>query len=91
LLWISDGVLHTTPTGDTGILASVTVDLLREWAVAEDVPFEPELVTRDALRGVGGAWLASSVRGVCPIATLDGQPLHVSAEWTDRLASAAGF
>ena len=91
LLWVSDGVLHTTPTGDTGILASVTVDLLREWAAAEDVRFVPELITIDALRNVTGAWLASSVRGVCPIATLDGQPLNVSDEWTDRLASAAGF
>jgi len=91
LLWVSGGVLHTTPTGDTGILASVTVDLLHEWAAAEDVRFEPELITLDGLRGVTGAWLASSVRGVCPIATLDGQALQVSAGWTDRLASAAGF
>ncbi len=91
LLWVSGGVVHTTPTGDTGILASVTVDLLREWAAAEAVRFEPELITLDALRGVDGAWLASSVRGVCPIATLDGQPVQVSAIWTERLASAAGF
>jgi 4-amino-4-deoxychorismate lyase len=91
LVWVSDGAVHTTPTGGTGVLASVTVDLLREWATAEDVRFEPELIRLDALRHVTGAWLASSVRGVCPIATLDGHPLQVSAEWTDRLASAAGF
>jgi 4-amino-4-deoxychorismate lyase len=91
LLWVTGGVLHTTPTGDTGILASVTIDLLREWAAAVDVRFEPELITLDGLHGVTGAWLASSVRGVCPIAALDGQQLQVSAEWTDRLASAAGF
>lgn len=91
LVWVSDGAVHTTPTGGTGVLASVTVDLLREWAAAEDVRFEPELITLDALHHVTGAWLASSIRGVCPIATLDGHPLQVSAEWTDRLASAAGF
>ena len=38
-----------------------------------------------------GAWLASSARGVCPIATLDGRRLPVDDGWTDRLASAAGF
>ena len=91
LLWVSDGALHTTATGDTGILASVTVELLREWADAADVRFEPGLITLDALRGVTGAWLASSVRGVCPIAVLDGRSLPVSASWTDRLAAAAGF
>ena len=91
LLWVVDGAVRTTPTGATGILGSVTVDLLREWAAAEGVRFEPALIQPHELCAVTGAWLASSVRGVCPIAVLDGAALPTSEVWTDRLASAAGF
>ncbi len=91
LLWVLDGAVRTTPTGATGILGSVTVEILREWAAAEDVRFEPALIRPAELHAVTGAWLASSVRGVCPIAVLDGVALPMSKAWTDRLASAAGF
>jgi 4-amino-4-deoxychorismate lyase len=91
LLWVVAGGVRTTPTGATGILSSVTVEVLREWALDEDVRFEPALIRPAELHSVTGAWLASSVRGVCPIATLDGAALPTSEVWTDRLASAAGF
>lgn len=91
LLWVVDGAVRTTPSGATGILSSVTVEVLTEWAAAAGVRLEPELIRPHDLYGVTGAWLASSVRGVCPISTLDGQPVPTSEEWTDRLASAAGF
>lgn len=91
LLWVVDGAVRTTPTGATGILGSVTVDILSEWASAEGVRFEPALIHPHELSAVTGAWLASSVRGVCPIAVLDGAALPTSEVWTDRLASAAGF
>jgi len=91
LVWVADGGVRTTPTGATGILGSVTVELLQEWAGAQDVPFEYSLIRPGELGSVTGAWLASSVRGVCPIATLDGAAMPISGAWTDRLASAAGF
>ena len=91
LLWVVDGAVHTTPTGATGILGSVTVEILKEWAHDEDVRFESALIRPADLHAVTGAWLASSVRGVCPITTLDGAALPTSEVWTDRLASAAGF
>jgi 4-amino-4-deoxychorismate lyase len=91
LVWVADGAVRTTPTGATGILGSVTVELLQEWASAQNVRFEPTLIRPDQLQSVTGAWLASSVRGVCPIATLDGAALPISEAWTHRLASAAGF
>jgi 4-amino-4-deoxychorismate lyase len=91
LLWVVDGAVRTTPTGATGILGSVTVEILAEWAAAENVRFEHALIRPDELHAVTGAWLASSVRGVCPIAILDGAALPTSEAWTDRLASAAGF
>jgi 4-amino-4-deoxychorismate lyase len=91
LLWVVDGAVRTTPTGATGILGSVTVEILREWAAAEGVRFGHALIRPGELHAVTGAWLASSVRGVCPIATLDGAALPTSGAWTDRLASAAGF
>jgi 4-amino-4-deoxychorismate lyase len=85
------GPVLTTPTGATGILSSVTVEFLKGWAVDQGVRFEPALIRPRELHRVTGAWLASSVRGVCPIATLDGAALPTSVVWTDRLASAAGF
>ena len=91
LLWVVDGTVRTTPTGSTGILSSVTVEVLSEWAEEAGVRFETALIRPADLDGVTGAWLASSVRGVCPIATLDGVPVPLSDEWTGRLASAAGF
>jgi 4-amino-4-deoxychorismate lyase len=91
LVWVADGAVRTTPTGATGILGSVTVELIQEWAEAQNVRFEPALIQPGELGSVTGAWLASSVRGVCPIARLDGAALPVSETWTDRLASAAGF
>ncbi|MBI4899699.1 MAG: aminodeoxychorismate lyase [Actinobacteria bacterium] len=91
LLWVVDGAVRTTSTGATGILGSVTVDVLKEWAEAVGVRFEPALIRPDELYGVTGAWLASSVRGVCPVSALDGRPVPQSDEWTNRLASAAGF
>ncbi len=91
LLWVVDGAVRTTPTGGTGILGSVTVEVLWQWAAGEGIPFETALIRPEDLYEVTGAWLASSVRGVCPISTLDGVPVPVSEEWTGRLASAAGF
>ena len=91
LVWVADGAVRTTPTGATGILGSVTVELLQEWAGAQKVRFEYSLIRPGELGSVTGAWLASSVRGVCPIATLDGGALPLSEAWTDRLASATGF
>jgi 4-amino-4-deoxychorismate lyase len=91
LVWVADGAVRTTPTGATGILGSVTVELFQEWAAAQDVRFEHSLIRPGELGSVTGAWLASSVRGVCPITTLDGAALPISEAWTDRLAGAAGF
>jgi 4-amino-4-deoxychorismate lyase len=91
LLWVAEGAVRTTPTGATGILGSVTIEVIEEWAADQGVRFEPALIRPGKLHSATGAWLASSVRGVCPIATLDGQALPTSDAWTDRLASAAGF
>lgn len=91
LVWLSDGVICTTRTGGTGILGSVTVDVLREWAQRVGVPFEERLITVPDLFGTSGAWLASSGRGLSPIAHLDDEPMPQDQAWTDRLASAAGF
>jgi 4-amino-4-deoxychorismate lyase len=81
----------TTPTGATGILSFVTVEFLKGWAVDEGVRFEPALIRPRELHRVTGAWLATSGRGVRPIASLDGAALTTSEVRTDRLASAAGF
>lgn len=91
LLWVSEGVVCTTPAGATGILRSVTVDLLREWAPSAGVGFEERLIQVPELFASTGAWLASSGRGISPIANLDGKAMPQDQSWTDRLSEATGF
>ncbi|MBK8459541.1 MAG: aminodeoxychorismate lyase [Micropruina sp.] len=83
--------LVTTPTGPTGILASVTQQVLFEAARAEGVDCGFELLSLDEVRAADGAWLASSVRGVCPVLQLDGMPLKHDPAWSSRVAEFAGF
>jgi branched-chain amino acid aminotransferase len=67
--WVRDGELLTPPL-DERILASVTrVRLLEECAVTE------EPCTLDDLRAAEEAFIASTVREVMPIVSIDGRPL----------------
>lgn len=91
LIWVAAGVVGTTSTGGTGILGSVTVDLIRDWARASGVAFVETLLPVRELFSTEGAWLASSGRGLSPIAYLDGEPMPQSPTWTDRLSEVTGF
>lgn len=88
LLWYSDDTLWTTRTGPTGVLRSITATALLEAASAEGLRTGYGLVRPADLTQ---AWLASAVRGVCPITTIDGRPLDVDRDLTDRLAALVGF
>lgn len=83
--------LRTTPTGATGILASVTQQLIFEGARADGLTTHTALMTPAEVLAADGSWLVSSIRGVCPISTLDGVPMSVDPEWTRRVAAYAGF
>ncbi|GAA1394355.1 aminodeoxychorismate lyase [Luteococcus peritonei] len=91
LVVVSDGVMRTAPTGDTGILASVTVDEVMRGAAADGMETRVELVPVADLFTADGVFLVSSGRGPCPIVELDGRPLPVDAELAARVARAAGF
>lgn len=83
--------LWTTPHGATGILGSITQQVIFEAAADGGVEGSERLLTLAEVADSDGAWLASSVRGVCPILTLDGRPLRHDPAWSARLAAWAGF
>ena len=77
--------------GATGILDSITVRQMFAGAAAEGVEARYELIPTDDLFTADGVWLASSIRGVCPVVRLDGRDLRVDATWSMRVASWGGF
>lgn len=81
----------TTPTGATGVLASVTTQVVVDALRADGVEFVERLIGLDELAHADGAWLMSAVRGVCPIVTLDGRPMPSDAVRTGLLQRLAGF
>lgn len=91
LIVVRDGVMRTAPTGDTGILASVTVDEIMDNAKADGMDARVELVPVDDLFTADGVFLVSSGRGPCPIVELDGKPLAVDEQLAERVAGFAGF
>lgn len=62
--------LLTTPTGQTGVLASITIDRIAREAATCGYTLEHELFRPHDLLTADGAWLVSSVRGVAPIRRL---------------------
>ena len=91
LLVAADDQLWTTPLGATGVLESVTIDVIMEAARAEGVGTTDALFRPADLPGTDGAWLVSAVRGVLPLLELDGVPLPHDPALTAHLAAAAGF
>ena len=83
--------LASPPAGSTGILDSVTVGLVADAAAAAGVRLERRQVSVAEVRDAPAAWQASSIRGVKPIATLDGVALGRDERLDARLAEWAGF
>ena len=73
VVWASGRVLHTTPTGDTGILAGTTQRLLFERAPAAGWQVRETLGTVDDLHAADVVWVISSVRGPVDVIELDGK------------------
>jgi 4-amino-4-deoxychorismate lyase len=90
LVWVADGVLCTVPAATTGILAGTTARYLLDHAGELGLRAEERLVRPAELHTADGAWLASSVRGLAEIRTLDGFALGPSAE-TTRLQKLLGY
>lgn len=83
--------LVTTPTGATGILDSITGRQVFARAAGAGVDTAQELIPVTDLFDAHGVWLASSIRGVCPVRRLDGRTLSVDEDWNARLAAWGGF
>jgi 4-amino-4-deoxychorismate lyase len=90
LVWLVDGVLCTVPARTTGILAGTTAAYLLEHAGELGMRAEERLVRPAELPAADGVWLASSVRGLAEIRTLDGVPLGPSPE-TTRMRKLLGY
>ncbi|GAA6527455.1 aminodeoxychorismate lyase [Intrasporangium sp. DVR] len=91
LLVARDGWLLSTPTGDTGILESVTVGDIFESARADGWLTRFVLVPVADLYTSDGLWLVSSGRGPVLVTALDGRPLAVDEELASRVHGYAGF
>ena len=73
VVWAAGRTLHTTPTGDTGILAGTTQQLLFDRAPAAGWQARETLGTVDDLHEADVVWLVSSVRGPIDVVELDGK------------------
>lgn len=83
--------LWTTPTGATGILDSITVNVILEAAEDDGMQTSTRLMRREEALRSQGVWLASSIRGVVPVLSLDGEPVPHDDEMTRQLRVWAGF
>lgn len=91
LIVLKDGELITTPTGGTGILASITQAMIFENAEADGITCHTRLMTLDEVLAADAVWFVSSVRGACPITAIDGQRLAMNEDWTNKLRDWARF
>lgn len=87
----ADDQLWTTPTSGTGVLPSITVEVVMDAARAQGVGAHEALFRPTDLPETDGLWIASSIRGVMPVRELDGVELPFSEELTRHLARTAGF
>lgn len=83
--------LVTTPLDGTGILASITQQVVWEAASAEGWQTESDLLRPEQLREADGVWMLSSVRGSAPVLTLDGVQLRHDPAMSRQLSTWAGF
>lgn len=72
LVWARDGALLSTRHGDTGVLASITQEVIFENAERAGVTCGYDVILAADLPTVDGAWLVSSGRGAAPITRLNG-------------------
>lgn len=91
LIIATDGQLWTTPTAGTGILRSITVEVIMEEASARGIDAQESLFTPADLAGIDGLWTASAIRGVLPVLSVDGVPIPHDPALTAELAASAGF
>lgn len=91
LLVVREGRWLSTPTGGTGILASVSVATILDAAAADGHESAFELVRVEHLHDADGVWLVASSRGPTPVGEIDGRPVRVDPDLVSQAARYAGF
>jgi 4-amino-4-deoxychorismate lyase len=91
VVWWAGGTLHTTPTGDTGILAGTTQRLLFERAAAAGRPTAETRATVADLHAADVVWLIGSVRGPVDVVELDGKARSRLPAVDTEIRRLAGF
>lgn len=91
LVCLIDGRLVTTPIEGTGILHSITQRTVFENAAHDGFETDVRLIRTDEALACEAAWFLSSVRGICPILSLDGRELPTHDKLTEQLRRWAGF
>jgi 4-amino-4-deoxychorismate lyase len=90
LVWLAGDTLWTVPAAPTGILPGITARWLLDHASELGYAAGERMIRPAELTAVDGAWLASSVRGLAEIRSLDGKPLGPAAD-TARIQALLGF
>ncbi|MCU7727164.1 aminotransferase class IV [Actinoplanes sp. KI2] len=90
LVWLTGDELCTVPPEQAQILPGTTAAHLL--SVAPSVGLRPahRLVTIEELRGADAIWLASALRGLAFVKSLDGAPRRTS-RWTKVLLDLLGY
>jgi 4-amino-4-deoxychorismate lyase len=91
VVWSAGRTLHTTPTGDTGILGGITQQLLYEGAAEAGWATEYTLATVDELHEAEAVWLVSSTRGPVEVVELDGKARPRHPQTDAEIRRLAGF
>ena len=91
VVWAHGRELHTTPTGDTGILPGTTQELLFGRAPAAGWQVRRTLATVDELHDADVVWVMSSVRGPVDVIELDGKTRERRPEIDAEIRRLCGF
>jgi 4-amino-4-deoxychorismate lyase len=91
VVWWDGSTLHTTPTGDTGILAGTTQRLLFERAAADGWATAETKAGVADLHAAGVVWVIGSVRGPVDVIELDGKPRERVPAVDAEVRRLAGF
>ena len=91
VVWWDGSTLHTTPTGDTGILAGTTQRLLFERAAADGWATGGTKASVADLHAADVVWLIGSVRGPVDVVELDGKARARVPEVDAAVRRLAGF
>jgi 4-amino-4-deoxychorismate lyase len=91
VVWREGATLYTVPAERTGILAGLTARWLLDHAGSLGFRAAERMVTPAELAAADGVWFLSSVRGVAPVRSLDGEATRTDPAETDTLRRFLGY